>query len=364
MKYLGKKTENEDLATQNDFSSYVTTNTDQTISGAKTFSKPVVVNSNETYGLEVNSTSKGGYLKVQRGTGNSAVTMAIKSGSSGGTFGTVTNHQFQFRTNDTARMVIGTDGSVVLSSDVASNSDSNQVATTKWTNSKLANKQDILATTLTADIYLVDGTAPTLADGIYYTGTHKIYVNGTEATNFRMSMFTVSYDGEGVYYIEKFWGVGYPVANIYYNIDDEHVNAYSYSYTSFVKQTDITTTIPPNVSSSYWDKKVPSTKLFKTQLDLKANSSSLGSLATMSSIDYTSNYITNKPTIPNGALASLDSIDYTSNYITNKPTIPTSAADVGAMPASSVTTAFWTGTQAEYDALGSYSSTTLYLIHE
>lgn len=91
----------------------------------------------------------------------------------------------------------------------------------------------------------------------------------------------------------------------------------------------------------------------------------LGSLASMNSIDYTTNYITNKPTIPNGALASLDSIDYTSNYITNKPTIPSSAADVGAMAASSVVTAFWTGTQAQYEALSpDYSSTTLYLIHE
>ena len=32
--------------------------------------------------------------------------------------------------------------------------------------------------------------------------------------------------------------------------------------------------------------------------------------------------------------------------------------------ASTVITAFWTGTQAEYDALGSYNATTLYLITE
>lgn len=31
---------------------------------------------------------------------------------------------------------------------------------------------------------------------------------------------------------------------------------------------------------------------------------------------------------------------------------------------STVVTAFWSGTQAEYDALGTYSDTTLYLISE
>ena len=31
---------------------------------------------------------------------------------------------------------------------------------------------------------------------------------------------------------------------------------------------------------------------------------------------------------------------------------------------STVVTAFWTGTQAQYDALGTYSDTTLYLIKE
>lgn len=41
-----------------------------------------------------------------------------------------------------------------------------------------------------------------------------------------------------------------------------------------------------------------------------------------------------------------------------------SASDVGAMPASSVVITFWQGTQTEYDALGTYDTTTLYLIKE
>lgn len=51
----------------------------------------------------------------------------------------------------------------------------------------------------------------------------------------------------------------------------------------------------------------------------KADTSSLGALATADSIDYTSAQLTNKPTL--GSLAALSSIDYTSNYLTNKPTL-------------------------------------------
>ena len=50
----------------------------------------------------------------------------------------------------------------------------------------------------------------------------------------------------------------------------------------------------------------------------KADTSSLGDLATQDTVDYTTE-VTNKPTL--GALAGMSSIDYTSNYLTNKPTL-------------------------------------------
>lgn len=75
-------------------------------------------------------------------------------------------------------------------------------------------------------------------------------------------------------------------------------------------------------------------------LSTKANTADLGTLAGMNSIDYTSNYLTNKPTLGSladqdtvdyatevtnkptlGDLSALNSIDYTSNYLTNKPTL-------------------------------------------
>lgn len=101
------------------------------------FTMPQTITTNSDAGFTVKSPSSGGYLYVTRGSGTSAVTMAIKSGASGGTFGTITNHQFQFRTFDVARMTIGTDGSVKLNQDVESTSNDNQVATTKWVNQKI-----------------------------------------------------------------------------------------------------------------------------------------------------------------------------------------------------------------------------------
>lgn len=108
---------------------------------ANTFTQAQKIQTNATKGLELYSQASGGYLYVTRG-GEIPVTMAIKSGVNGGTFGTTTNHQFQFRTNDKSRMVIGVDGSVKLEQNVADTSNDNQVATTKWTNIKLSSKQD------------------------------------------------------------------------------------------------------------------------------------------------------------------------------------------------------------------------------
>lgn len=68
-----------------------------------------------------------------------------------------------------------------------------------------------------------------------------------------------------------------------------------------------------------------------------------------------------------------NALDYATQTETD-PTVPDWAkqatkpsytpAEVGAMSESAVVTAFWQGTQSEYEALGTYDSTTLYLIEE
>ena len=61
-----------------------------------------------------------------------------------------------------------------------------------------------------------------------------------------------------------------------------------------------------------------------TALSAKADVADLGDLASLNSLDYTSDKLTNKPTL--GALSALDTLDYTSNALTNKPTLGTMAA--------------------------------------
>ena len=95
-------------------------------------------------------------------------------------------------------------------------------------------------------------------------------------------------------------------------------------------------------------------------LSTKADISSLGDFATLSSIDYTSNKITNKPTL--GNLAALDVISYTSNYITNKPTL----GDLSALNSISYTSNYITNkpTLGDLAALNSISYTSNYITNK
>ena len=73
--------------------------------------------------------------------------------------------------------------------------------------------------------------------------------------------------------------------------------------------------------------------------------------------DYT--FLSNKPQI-NG-------VELTGNKTSAELGIPTKTSQLNndsGFISSTVVTTFWTGTQAEYDALGTYNTTTLYLINE
>lgn len=62
-------------------------------------------------------------------------TCVLEAGGSVGLFGTKSNHSLQVRTNYVNRMTFDTSGGVTLATDVASSSNSNQIATTKWVKS-------------------------------------------------------------------------------------------------------------------------------------------------------------------------------------------------------------------------------------
>ena len=107
---------------------------EETITGKKTFTNSAEISrSNSGPILRLSSSAADTNFILERTGGSQCV---LESGSAVGLFGTKTNHPLQIRTNYTNRMTIGTDGSVVLATDVASGSNSNQVATTKWVNAK------------------------------------------------------------------------------------------------------------------------------------------------------------------------------------------------------------------------------------
>lgn len=128
---------------QTEISSYegvVHTVNNEGIYGEKTFYHKATF----TNGAEISRPNSGAILKLSSSAGDTNFILertggsqcVLESGATVGLFGTKTNHPLQVRTNYINRMTIGTDGSVVLATDVAQNSNNNQVATTKWVNAK------------------------------------------------------------------------------------------------------------------------------------------------------------------------------------------------------------------------------------
>ena len=116
---------------------------------ANTFTQGQVITTNTSGAiLKLSSPAKSTNFILERVNGSQCV---LESGETIGLFGTITEHPLQIRTNYINRMTVGTDGSVVLQHDVSSSSNSNQVATTKWTNRKLSAK--LTGVSLTEDEY-------------------------------------------------------------------------------------------------------------------------------------------------------------------------------------------------------------------
>lgn len=63
---------------------------------------------------------------------------------------------------------------------LSSSSTNTQYPSAKLVYDQLALKQTKIYTDLTEDLYFVDGTAPTLASGMYYCAGHSVYINGTK----------------------------------------------------------------------------------------------------------------------------------------------------------------------------------------
>lgn len=141
--------------------------------------------------------------------------------------------------------------------------------------------QTELAIPLTANVYLTDGTPASLAQGFYYTGNYQIYVNNSAVPGTSNCIFSLYKYDEGesteenyfnTQFIGSFHGTGTPKHHIfisYYDDDGEGNYIWHSGSTLDIQETQITTTMPSSTSSSIYDRRVPSTKLFATQLATK-----------------------------------------------------------------------------------------------
>lgn len=134
------------------------------------------------------------------------------------------------------------------------------------------------------------------------------------------------------------------------------------------KHTHSNTTILDNTTASYTVEE--QTKLGNIEANAQVN---VIETIKLNGVEVTPNNKVVELTVSTGG-GEGGTTDYTP--LTNKPKINNvelngnkTLEDLGIQPkgnyiASTVITAFWKGTQAEYDALGTYSDTTLYLIQE
>ena len=125
-----------DVATKANDADVVHLDGDETISGVKTFTAPVLIDSkiSDTPIMTLTGTGSTIYFSLLRSGGSEAV---LEAGQNVSLFGTRTNHPIEIRTNYKTRMTIGADGSVILSASPSKDSDSNQVATTAWVNERI-----------------------------------------------------------------------------------------------------------------------------------------------------------------------------------------------------------------------------------
>ena len=145
---VAELTDSSNYALESSLSNYALNNSvihktgNEEINGEKIFNEGVIAK-RDTSGPIVKATSEQGdtYLLVERTiTGSNPIQTVIENGLTDTKIGTKSNNSVKIITNDVTQMTLGTDGSVILATDVEANSNNNQVATTKWTTNALSNK--------------------------------------------------------------------------------------------------------------------------------------------------------------------------------------------------------------------------------
>lgn len=145
----------------------------ETITGFKTF----------TNKAKITTTTAGAILELESGADNTnfllkrtgGSTCVLESGSSVGLFGTKSAHALQIRTNYVTRMTFDTSGNVTLAKAPSSNSNSNQVATTAWTISKIPTNNNQLTN---GAGYITGITSSDVTTALGYTPYNATNPNG------------------------------------------------------------------------------------------------------------------------------------------------------------------------------------------
>ena len=171
------------------------------------------------------------------------------------------------------------------SSDYSSLTNKPSINSTTLSGNKTSNDLNLqtkIYTDLTEDLYFVDGTAPTLPSGMYYSAGHSVYINGTKQNILTNNPFYFTVDevdvGEDQW--ETYYTLGCVIGTTLYlaTCSTDNSLIWTTKMDSVLKRTDIDTSIP-SVSK---DIRVPSTKLFATQLATKQNTLSQGTNITIS----------------------------------------------------------------------------------
>jgi hypothetical protein len=183
---VAELTDSSDYALASSLSNYaldtavVHKNTAETINGIKTFNDGIVA-SRSSSGAIAKLTSEQGdtYFMVERTiSGSDPIQAVVENGLTDTKIGTKSNNAVKIITNNTAQVTVGTDGSVVLATDVAANSNDNQVATTKWVNAALPTK----VSDLTNDSGFISGiTSSDVTTALGYTPYNSTNPNGYQA---------------------------------------------------------------------------------------------------------------------------------------------------------------------------------------
>ena len=151
----------------------------------------------------------------------------------------------------------------------------NKIEQNAVTFTDLEEYQQTFVIELEANLYLTDGSLPSLDDGYYYVGEFHVYVNGTIDTELDGSIISIKKSGTDCDIVRAMSKAG--------SYADYGLQYYENVWSSFGLNYVRTTNIVTSINSSSRDNQVPSARLLYNQLQTKENTSNKTSTLSASS---------------------------------------------------------------------------------